>query len=132
MTNQGGDKIDVKQFAMNFMRRKSKAEMENIMKVSGSIDKEDNKENDKVKDDNDRRRSSCVSNSSNVSGNIKVVSLPKIGNGFGRSVSSSNIFKGSNSYGGYSRYGGYNNGYNNGYGNYNRYSGIMKIGGGFK
>lgn len=132
MTNQGGDKIDVKQFAMNFMRRKSKAEMENIMKVSGSIDKEDNKENDKVKDDNDRRRSSCVSNSSNVSGNIKVVSLPKIGNGFGRSVSSSNIFKGSSSYGGYSGYGGYNNGYNNGYGNYNRYSGIMKIGGGFK
>ena len=125
MTNQGGDKIDVKQFAMNFMRRKSKAEMENIMKVSGSIDKGDGvKENEKENDD--RRRSSCVSNSSNVSGNIKVVSLPKIGNGFGRSVSSSNIFKGSSSYGGgYSGYGGYNSGY----GNFNRYSGIMKVGG---
>jgi hypothetical protein len=127
MTNKGGDKIDVKQFAMNFMRRKSKAEMENIMKVSCSIEKEKEKESD-------RRRSSVVSNSSNVS-NIKVVSLPKIGNGFGRSVSSSNIFKGS-SYGGFNNgYSGYNNAYSNGYsgyGNYNRYSGIMKIGGGFK
>ena len=121
LTNQGGDKIDVKQFAMNFMRRKSKAELENIMKVSSSVDKGEKGKNDN--DDNDEgRRSSCVSNSNSIVSNIKVVSLPKIGNGLGRSVSSSNIFTGSN-YGGYNAYNAYN-----GYGNY-KHSGIMKLGG---